>query len=214
MFEHYYEWFLKQSNPVKAGVVISTIIIIILVISLVVGIVFPDDSPLTGTALENYKASCTVLSFQELNGNTNDYMGKHIRMNGQITQIYVNNGVTDIFLEVSASSGGGYPSDIVFVTYKNKTSFKVGDLVTVYGNVAGTYNYFSTTSKVLVPKIIARDIEILSNSVSVVPVPFSNPENNTNISNTALNNSTSTVTSTTPTTTQQHIDPTNSSAPL
>ncbi len=189
--ESYLEWFLKQNNLVKAGVIVGIIIIIGLIVVSISNNVFPDNSPLTGSALTNYEASCTSIPFQELNSNPNQYNGQHIQISGQILQIYNDNGVTEIGLEVSQSSGGGSPDDIVFVTYESTTPFKTGDLITVYGSVDGPYNYLSTTSEISVAKIIARYIELTPNSVSTVPLPFVNPEANTNdttTSNVSTNN--------------------------
>lgn len=199
--ESYLEWFLNQNTLVKAGFIVGLIIIIGLIIFSIFSLVFPDDSPLSGSALANYEASCTSIPFQELNSNPNQYNGQHIQISGQILQIYEDNGLTEIGLEVGQSSGGGSPNDVVFVTYKSTTPFKVGDLITVYGNVAGTYNYVSTNSEIVVAKITARYIEQTINSVSVVPLPFANPEANTST------NTTSNVTSnnTTPATT--NVDP-------
>jgi hypothetical protein len=175
-------WFLNQNNTVKLGIIVA-IGIIILLLFLVFSIVFPSDSPLTGDALEKYKASCSVISFQELNSNVNKYNGQHLKFTGQIVQINENNGRTEILLSVTQSNGDWSTSDLIFVTYRAQTPFKKGDVITVYGDVSGTYNYISVSlGKLILPKITARYMELTPNTIpTVVPVPFTSPTtNNTN----------------------------------
>jgi hypothetical protein len=181
-FESARLWFLNQNNTVKLGIVVG-IGIIILLFFLILGIIYPSDSPLTGDALEKYKASCSVISFQELNNNVNKYNGQHLKFTGQIVQINEINGRTDILLSVTQLNGGWSTSDLIFVTYKSQTPFKKGDVITVYGDVSGTYNYISVSlGKLTLPKITARYIELTPNIIpTVVPVPFTSPAtNNTN----------------------------------
>ena len=132
-FERARVWFLNQNNTVRLGIVVGICIIIILLFFLILSIVSPSDSPLTGDALEKYKASCSVISFQELNNNVNRYNGQHLKFTGQIVQINEINGRTDILLSVTQLNGGWSTSDFIFVTYRAQTPFKKGDVVTVYG---------------------------------------------------------------------------------
>jgi len=188
-FERGREWFLNQSNLVKAGIAVGTGIIIILIIFFLLGLVFPSDSPLTGDALEKYKASCNVISFQELNNNLNKYNDQHIKITGQVVQINEINSQTNILLAVTQVDGGWSSSDLIYVTYRANTQFKKGDVVTVYGDVSGTYNYISASlGKLTLVKITARDIELTPIvSPVVVPVPFTSPA--TNVSNNTTNSS-------------------------
>ena len=179
------DWFLNQSNTTKALIIAGIGLLIILIIILLTALVFPGDSPLTGTDLEKYKASCNAISFQELNSNINRYKGQHIKFTGQIVQINKNNGRTEIVLAVTRVSNGWSSSDLIFVTYKAQTEFKKGDIVTVYGDVAGTYNYFSTTGELILVKITARYIELAQiTSTEVIGVPFTNPLTNESTNNT------------------------------
>jgi hypothetical protein len=177
------EWFLNQTNPAKIGIIIAASLIIILIIFLTLNIVFPSDTPLTGDALEKYKASCNVISFQDLISNVNKYNGQHLKFTGQIDQINVNNGRTEILLSVTQVNGVWSSSDLIFVTYKAQTTFKKGDIVTVYGDVSGTYNFISASlGNLILVKITARYVELTPNTTpTVIPVPFTSPSsNNTN----------------------------------
>ena len=116
-----------------------------------------------------------MISFQELNSNPNKYNGQHINITGQIVQINEVNGQTNLILAVTPLSTGWSSSDLIYVTYKAQIQYKIGDIVTVYGTVSGTYNYISVSQGMqTLIKITARDIELtpLSSPV-VVPVPFS-----------------------------------------
>ncbi len=210
-FERIREWFLNQSNPVKAGIVIGTGLLLILIGLIIIGLVFPGDSPLSGEVLDKYKASCTEISFLELNNNPDKYQGQHVKFTGQIVRINENNDHTEIVLAVTPVTGGWSPSDLIYVTYSSQTQFKQGDVLTVYGAVSGTYNYISSNGGVKIPKINARYIELTPIITPVVvPVPFTNPT--TNVSN---NSNTSGVANTsTPThpTTPTHTQPTTPSA--
>jgi starvation-inducible outer membrane lipoprotein len=182
-------WFLDQSNPVKAGIVIGIALIIILIIFLIISFVFAD-SPLSGDALEKYKASCTFISFQELNSNVNKYKGQHVKFTGQVVSVNHNNGRTEIVLSVTPVTGGWSTSDLIYVTYNAQTQFKAGDIVTVYGDVSGTYTYFTATNgQSILVKITARYIELTPIiTPAVVGVPFTSPSTN-NSNTTSLNTS-------------------------
>jgi starvation-inducible outer membrane lipoprotein len=209
VFERFQKWFSNQSNPVKAGIIIGTGILIILIVLIIIGFVF-DDSPLSGAALDKYKASCTEISFLELNNNPSKFQGQHVKFTGQIVRINENNGRTEIVMAVTPITGGWSSSDLIYVTYNSKTQFKQGDVITIYGAVSGTYNYVTSNGQVKIPKIIARYIELTPIITPVVvPVPFTSPTSN--ISNNSSNTSqlTNTSTPTNPTNTQPNTNPSN-----
>ena len=184
-------WFRGQSTPVKLGIVIFSVVIIILLIFSILSLVFPNNVPLTGAALTQYEASCNVISFQELNSNLNNYTGQHFKFTGQIIQINENNGATDIVLAVTQVNGGWSPTDLIHVTYNTKTSFNIGDVVTVYGDVSGSYNYISITlGELKIPQLTAKYIELTPTTGSAtVPIPFTGVS--TNSSNNTTNSSSS-----------------------
>jgi hypothetical protein len=181
-FEILRKWFIAQPNRVKLGIIMSIGVILILIILLIFAQVLSNDSPLTGDALVKYEASCTVVSFQELNSNFNKYNGQHLKFTGQIVQINNNNGVTDILLSVTPLNDGSWStSDFIFVTYKESTTFKVDDVVNVYGDVSGTYNFMSASlGDLTLTKLTARYIELVPDvTPTVVPVPFTSTITNT-----------------------------------
>jgi hypothetical protein len=179
------DWFSNQSNPVKLAIIIFIGVVIILVLFLLLSLVLADNAPLTGDALAKYESSCSVISFQDLNNNLNKYNGHHLKFTGQVVQINENNGVTNMILSVTPVNGGWSSTDLIFVSYNAKTTFNIGDIVNVYGDVSGSYNYISVSlGEFKIPKITARYIELAPNTIpSAVAVPFtgisSNSSNNT-----------------------------------
>jgi len=172
-------WFLDQSLRNKIFIIIAAAVVVILIIFLVINLVFAD-SPLTGSALDQYKASCISVGYQELSGNISKYNGQHVKFTGQVVSLNPNNGNTQIVLSVTPVNGGWSTTDLIFITYNSNTQFKAGDIVTVYGAVDGTYNYISVSNgQLIIPKIVARDIELTPiESPSVVGVPFTTSSSN------------------------------------
>lgn len=196
--DNIWQQFLQLSNPVKAGIIIGGGVLIILIILFALGAFSPNDTPLTGAALDNYKASCVAVNFQDLNSNMSKYKGQHLKFTGQIVQINNNNGRTELVISVTPVSGGWSNTNLIYVTYHSQTQFKQGDIVTVYGEISGTYNYFSATiGQLILVKIAARYIELTPIAApTVVNVPFTQQ---TNTSNNTTNSSVDNSTNVTPT---------------
>jgi len=194
-------WFMGQSTNNKILIVISAAVVLIVIIFLIFSLVFAN-SPLTGNDLEQYKASCISIGYQELSGNISKYNGQHVKFTGQVVSANPNKGNTQIVLSVTPVNGGWSTTDLLFVTYNAQTTFKAGDIVTVYGNVDGTYNYVSVSNgQLIIPKITARDIELTPLIIpSVVGVPFSSSSsNNSNNSSSPANITPINTSPTTPT---------------
>ena len=110
-------------------------------------------------------------------------------------------------MAVTPTATGWSSSDLIYVTYNAQTQFKIGNVVTVYGAVSGTYNYISSSQGMqTLLKVIARDIELTPlTSSGIVPLPFTSSLNNNsnNITNSQVNsnNSTNQTTNNTNTTT-------------
>lgn len=177
--QDFLSWFSDQSFANRIGIIIGAAIVIILIVFLLFNLVFAD-SPLSGDALVQYKASCNSVGYQELSGNINKYSGQHVKFTGQVVSINPINGKTQMVLSVTPVNGGWSTTDLIFVTYNTQTAFKAGDIVTVYGDVAGTYNYVSISNgQLIIPKITARYVEATTIAYpSVVGVPFTSPTSN------------------------------------
>jgi len=201
--QDFVNWFLDQSLRNKIGIILATAVAIILLGLLVFNIVYAD-APLTGNALTQYEASCISVGYQELSTNIGKYNGQHVKFSGKVISINTNNSKTQLVISVTPVNGGWSTSDLIFVNYNAQTQFKVGDIVTVYGDVAGTYNYVSIyNGQLKIPKITARYIELTPvASSSVVSVAFTSPSNNqTNSSNSGTSGNITPINSSTPTST-------------
>lgn len=210
--DEYWQRFLQLSTPVKAGIIFGGGILIILILLYFLGAFTPNDTPLTGAILENYKSSCVAVNFQDLNSNMSKYKGQHLKFTGQVVQINYKNGRTELVMSVTPVTGGWSNTNLIYVTYNTQTQFKQGDVITVYGEISGSYNYFSASiGQLILVKIAARYIELTPiTAPAVVNVPFTQQTNTSNNStNSSLDNSTNTTpspspnpTPTTPTTSQ------------
>jgi len=200
--EDFISWFLDQSLRNKVGIIIAAVVAVILIGLMVFNFVYAD-APLTGNALTEYEASCISVGYQELSTNIGKYNGKHVKFTGKIVSINPNNGKTQIVLSVTPVNGGWSTSDLLFITYNTQTQFKSGDIVTVYGDVAGTYNYVSISNgQLTIPKITARYIESTPIATSsVVSVSFTSPSNNQTNSSTDTSGNITPINASTPTST-------------
>ena len=204
--QDFVNWFLDQTMRNKIGIIIAAAVAIILIGFMIFNIVYAD-APLTGNALTQYEASCISVGYQELSTNVGKYNGQHVKFTGKVVSINTKNGKTQIVLSVTPVNGGWSTSDLIFVTYNAQTQFTVGNIVTVYGDVAGTYNYVSISNgQLIIPKITARYIELTPlEAPSVVSVPFTSPSNNqTNSSNTDTSGNIPPINSSTPTSTSNN----------
>ncbi|PFR28437.1 hypothetical protein COK20_30855, partial [Bacillus cereus] len=82
-----------------------------------------------------------------------------VKYTGEIVQIIESGGSTDIRLAVTKRSYGYNTNDIVYVTFDKPTEFVEKDIVTVTGNIEGSYSYTSQAGwNISVPLMKAIDI--------------------------------------------------------
>jgi starvation-inducible outer membrane lipoprotein len=205
--QDFINWFFDQSLRNKIGIIIAAAVVIILIALLVFNLVY-GDAPLTGNALSQYEASCISVGYQELSTNIGKYTGQHVKFSGKVVSINTNNGKTQIVMSVTPVNGGWSTSDLIFVSYNAQTQFKAGDIVTVYGDVVGTYNYVSISNgQLIIPKITAKYMEATPIAVpTVVSVPFTSPSNNQTNSSTPDNSANITPINSTPTPTSSNTN--------
>jgi len=178
------DWFFNQKFHVKLVIIVAVLSIFILLSFKILGLIFPDDTPLTGVDIEKYKASCSVINLNTLKSDLNKYNGRHVNFTGEIVQILEKDGKTTIVMSVTQINNEWSNTDLIYVTYKSSTKFRRGDIITIYGGVSGTFNYMSVTlGRLVLPKIIARNIELTPITI-LIPVPFIKPVTNTSINNT------------------------------
>lgn len=103
-----------------------------------------------------YKRSCGRIAYKYLSKNPDKYTTDRFQFFGQIAFIRESSGVTEIQLNITPD-GWGYWSDEVYVTYNGSTSFVQGDLIQVWGDCTGSYEYKSIAGwDMSVPGLTAR----------------------------------------------------------
>lgn len=108
-----------------------------------------------GMSEEDFKNNCTVLEFNKVNKNPDNFKGEKFKCTGKIIQIMEDSNGGKMRLAL-----GDYYSDVVYVTYEGNNDFVEDDYVTVYGYCDGGYSYTSTVgASVDLPKISAKYIE-------------------------------------------------------
>ncbi|MED3026129.1 MULTISPECIES: hypothetical protein [Bacillus cereus group] len=109
--------------------------------------------------IEEKKKLAKDLSYPELKKNPNGHKDELVKYTGEIVQIIEGGGSTDIRLAVTKRSYGYNTNDIVYVTFDKPTEFVEKDIVTVTGNIEGSYSYTSQAGwNISVPLMKAIDI--------------------------------------------------------
>lgn len=109
--------------------------------------------------IEEKKKLAKDLSYPELKKNPDGHKDELVKYTGEIVQIIESGGSTDIRLAVTKKSYGYNTNDIVYVTFDKPTEFVEKDIVTVTGNIEGSYSYTSQAGwNISVPLMKAIDI--------------------------------------------------------
>lgn len=119
------------------------------------------------SSVNEFKESCTFVTYDELARNTGALRGSHIAITGKVFQVTESWG-SRIYM-VNMSTGTNYGQH-VFVTSSNKDSIVLeNDYVTIYGIAAGTQTYVTVLgAQRTIPKVNAKYI-ILGHPSSSVP---------------------------------------------
>ncbi|MGC9517930.1 MAG: hypothetical protein ACP5C3_09580 [Methanomicrobiales archaeon] len=165
-------WWSKQNSKSKIAIGIAGACCIGIILIVVFGGIFapesvdtnyshvnysdPDPAPAEPEETESeYKASCKVISFKELNKNPDGHAGERVKVSGRVIQIMEGYG-TDIRMDVNDNYG-----DTVYVTYDRTTSALEDSYITVYGEVYGSYTYESQAGwQITLPMIQAKYVEV------------------------------------------------------
>ncbi|QFK70406.1 hypothetical protein F7984_03685 [Pradoshia sp. D12] len=106
------------------------------------------------------RANAKTISFDKLNKNPDRYKGEYVKYRGEIVQIMESDGMTAIRLSITPTSYGWSVSDIIYVAYLGYTDFVDEDVVTIYGEVNGSFTYTSQAGwDITLPLVIADSIE-------------------------------------------------------
>jgi len=154
---------LDANEPVQLGQMLGSIMFDL-------GMPMPDLSPPTTTTTEPpttttteskaaYKAKCKSIKYTVLNKNPDAHAGEFLKFKGQVFQIMESGGVTAMLLSVT-NEGYGFYDDNVWVTYPGTFDVYEDDIINVWGECTGSYDYTSVIGAELsVPAIEAKYIE-------------------------------------------------------
>ncbi len=109
---------------------------------------------------EEKKANAQPIEYAQFKKNPDRHAGEYVKYEGQIVQIMEGDNLTQIRLAVTKDSYGWNSNDIIFVEYDGLTDFVEDDVVTVYGEVYGSYSYESQAGwDITLPSVMADTIE-------------------------------------------------------
>jgi hypothetical protein len=110
-------------------------------------------------ALAEQKANAQPIDYKQLEKNPDRYAGEYVKYTGEIIQIMEGDDVTNIRLAVTKDSYGYDYNDVIYIEYPGLTEFVEEDVVTVYGEVYGSYSYESQAGyNITIPSVIADEI--------------------------------------------------------
>ena len=106
------------------------------------------------------KANAQPIDYAQLKKNPDRYKGEYVKYTGEILQILEGDNITHIRLAVTKTSYGYDFNDVIFVEYPGYTDFVDEDIVTVYGEIYGSYSYESQAGyNITLPGLIADTVE-------------------------------------------------------
>lgn len=106
------------------------------------------------------KANAKTINYAQLKKNPDRYKGEYVKYTGEILQILEGDNITNIRLAVTKTSYGYDFNDVIYIEYKGYTDFVDNDIVTVYGEIYGSYSYESQAGyNITLPGLIADKVE-------------------------------------------------------
>lgn len=114
-------------------------------------------------AKSEYMAQCETITFKELARNPDSYVGKKLKIKGEVIQ--VSEGSVTTSLRINMTQGSyGYWTDTIYATVvipDGNDRILEDDIITIYGECAGSYTYTATSgASITLPKINVKLFEI------------------------------------------------------
>lgn len=104
------------------------------------------------------KANAQTIDYPQLKKNPDRYQGEYVKYTGQILQILEGDNITNIRLAVTKTSYGYDFNDVIFIEYPGYTDFVDDDIITVYGEIYGSYSYKSQAGfEISLPGLLADE---------------------------------------------------------
>ena len=106
------------------------------------------------------KTNAQTIDYAQLKKNPDRYKGEYVKYTGEVIQILEGDSITNIRLAVTKTSYGYDFNDVIFIEYPGYTDFVDNDIVTVYGEIYGSYSYESQAGfNISLPGLLAETIE-------------------------------------------------------
>lgn len=106
------------------------------------------------------KANAKTIDYPQLKKNPDRYKGEYVKYTGKILQILEGDNITNIRLAVTPTSYGYNASDVIFIEYVGYTDFVDDDIITVYGEIYGSYSYKSQAGfDIALPGLLAKEFD-------------------------------------------------------
>lgn len=184
-----------QKN-ITIGLAISIIVLVVIVATLTsyrqpaapsTGLSQPTSTNVTAGPCDGFDVSLATSSveYKELTKDADLYIGRRVMYKGQVAQILeLPDGSGMMRLAVAKTSYGWDPSDIIYVNYLNHTDAVDGDVVKVYGILAGSKSYTSQANFVItVPSMTGCVVDSGKSDTPVISTNNTAVSNKTNSSN-------------------------------
>lgn len=108
---------------------------------------------------DEYKASCSEYSYEDLARNPDDYEGADVVFTGKVVQVLEGTSSTSYRINVTKGSYGIWDDTVMVVASKTDSGSRIleDDIVTFYGTYGGLYSYESVMgATITVPLVLAQ----------------------------------------------------------
>lgn len=110
-----------------------------------------------------YIDKCNVYNYKDIFRYSEDYEGKYAKFTGEVVQVLESNGYYS--LRINVTNNDGWYQDTIFATLSSNSfngRILEDDIVTIYGKLAGLYEYESIFGELItVPLLNAEYIDLL-----------------------------------------------------
>lgn len=111
--------------------------------------------------IAQYAIDCESLSYKELKKNPDKHIGKKVKYNGKVLEVTESEGKTVMRIAVTKLNYGIWDfNDAIWVTFDGETSAVEDSIISVYGDITGSFSYTSIAGwKITIPSIKAKYIK-------------------------------------------------------
>ncbi len=112
---------------------------------------------------DEYINKCNAYNYKDVFRHSEDYKGKYAKFTGEVVQVLESDGYYS--LRINVTNNDGWYEDTIFVTLSSNSfngRILEDDIVTIYGKLAGLYEYESIFGEpITIPLLNAEYIDLL-----------------------------------------------------